>query len=176
MRKARAPCVSSRSDLSNVRRDYFSIGEGVYAGKSASVTARSRIASWLAKPLPTYKAAVSLTFQKGARKLQTPVGEIDAKTQPANPIPNGIHPIQMPDFPHSLGSGYRTRAQKAMTWFYLGAGDAVPGNNDRYLHPGSVSAGCVTVTDVESRDALYQSLILARATGGRNVGTIRVED
>ena len=67
-------------------------------------------------------------------------------------------------------------ASKAMAWFYLGTGNAKPGDNDRYLHPGRVSAGCVTVTEVSKWDSLYAVLILSRATGGKDVGTITVQD
>jgi hypothetical protein len=62
-----------------------------------------------------------------------------------------------------------------MTWFYLGTGNAIAGRNDRYLHPGRISAGCVTVTDLSKWDSLYAVLILSRATGGKNVGTINVQ-
>ena len=107
----------------------------------------------------------------------TPGGTFSATTDPHNPLPNGQHAIQIPDFPHDLGRGYvGPGATKAMTWFHLGEGVAVPGNEgrDRYLHPGRISAGCLTVTEVRNWDALYNSLILARAGDGRNVGYVAV--
>jgi hypothetical protein len=156
-------------------RDYFRIEEGVYQGKNASVAARSSSTSWLGKPLPIYRGPALLTFKKGAGKLSTPIGELTANTDGSNPIANGSHPIQLPDFPHDLGRGYLSQASKAMTWFYLGSGNAIPGNNDRYLHPGRISAGCVTVTDIAKWDSLYDVLILSRAPGGRNAGTITVQ-
>lgn len=92
----------------------------------------------------------------------------------ANPIANDTHPIQLPDFPHDLGRAYLVSASKALTWFYLGIGNAVPGNNDRYLHPGRISADCVTVEDIGKWDELYNVLILSR-DGSRNVGSVNVQ-
>ena len=68
-----------------------------------------------------------------------------------------------------------SQASKAMTWFHLGTGRVVQGNNARYLHPGRESDGCVTVTDVRYWDRLYEALILAREAGERTIGTIRIE-
>ncbi len=156
-------------------RDYFKIEEGAYKGKNASVSQNSGSASWLGKPLPTYRGPVNMTFKKGEGKLMTPVGTLRATTDPSNPIPNGQHPVQLPAFPHDLARGYVSKSSKAMTWFYLGTGNAIPGRNDRYLHPGRISAGCVTVTDLYKWDSLYAILILSRATGGKNIGTINVQ-
>lgn len=155
-------------------RDYFRIEEGAYLGKNASVAQKTASSSWLGKPLPAYRGAANLKFIKGEGKLITPIGTLSATTEAANPIANGVHPIQLPAFPHDLARSYIPRASKAMTWFYLGTGNAIPGRNDRYLHPGRISAGCVTVTDLSNWDRLYNQLILSRAIGGRNVGTITV--
>lgn len=157
-------------------RDYFKIEEGVYKDKDASVSQKSGSLSWLAKPLPTYRGAVTLEFKKGEGKLISPIGTLTATTDPNNPIPNGRHSVQLPDFPHDLGRSYIIHTSKAMTWFYLGTGNAVPGRNDRFLHPGRISAGCVTVTDLSKWDSLYAVLILSRAIGGKNVGTITVQN
>lgn len=157
------------------KRDYFKIEEGVYKGLIASVSQKTGNSSWLAKPLPSYLGPVSLTFEKSKGKLETPIGSLSATTDASNPITNGAHPVQLPDFPHELGRTYISSASKAMTWFYLGTGNATPGN-DRYLHPGRISAGCVTVTDISKWDLLYAKLILSRAQGGKNVGTITVQE
>jgi len=157
------------------RRDYFEIKEGSHKGKQASVLQRSQTASWLGHPLPNYRAAVNLVFKKSEGTLTTPNGKLTAITDETNQIPNGTYPIQIPDFPHSIGRPYLSSTSKAMTWFYLGIGNAVPGQGDRYLHPGRVSAGCVTVTDLTKWDALYSVLILSRTYGGKNVGTLTVE-
>lgn len=84
--------------------------------------------------------------------MLTPIGSLRTKMDAANPIANDTHPIQLSDFPHDLGRAYLVSASKALIWFYLGIGNAVPGNNDRYLHPSRISAGCVTVEDIGKWD------------------------
>ena len=156
-------------------RDYFKIEEGVYKGKKASVSQRSETSSWLGYPQPAYKGPAILIFKKRKGKLVTPIGMLDATTDISNPINDGPYPIQLPGFPHDLARSYVPQASKAMTWFYLGTGHAVPGINDRYLHPGLISAGCVTVTDLSKWDMLYDTLILSRVPGGHDAGIITVQ-
>lgn len=155
-------------------RDNFEILEGVHKGKKASVSERGAEISWLGSPMPIYKSAVSLTFKISTSLLETPIGDVQAITDSINPIPPGIYPIQLPDFPHNLGEPYLDQATKALTWFYLGTGNAVQGKNDRYLHTGLGSEGCVTVKEIDKWDRLYKSLIRARALGGKKIGTINV--
>lgn len=157
-------------------RDFFDILEGVHQASNASVSNKNGVDSWLGSPRPTYKGSVALNFKKSSGKMETPVGILNTTTDRSNPIRSGVHPIQLPDFPHDLGRPHLAMASKAMTWFYLGIGNAVPENDDRYLHPGRISAGCVTVEDLSSWDRLYAVLILSRAPGGRNVGTLTVTD
>lgn len=75
--------------------------------------------------------------------------------------------------PDNLGMGYLGQTPYAKNWFYLGTGNAVPGNNDRYLHTGRVSAGCITV-EPASWTALYRHLILSRSGNDKTVGTVTV--
>lgn len=149
-------------------RDFFSVLEGVERGKHFSVKSGN-----LKVGSPGYRAAAVLQFNLGRESLSYPGGEVKAITHSRNPIPAGVHPIQLPDFPHSLGMGYMSQSTYAKSWFYLGQGNAVPGNNDRYLHPGSVSAGCITV-DPSEWTRLYQYLILCRSGDGKTVGTVTV--
>ena len=59
-----------------------------------------------------------------------------------------------------------------MNWFFLGVGNASYGN-DRYLHTGSISAGCVTVEPSNWED-IYKYLILSRQGDNTNVGIITI--
>ena len=149
-------------------RDYFTVLEGVHAGKSFSV-----LAGYLQQGNPGYKPAANLHFNIGKQLLNFPGGQVKAITSPQNPITPGSHPIQIPDFPHDLGIPHLAQSPYAKNWFYLGHGAATPGNNDRYLHTGRVSAGCVTV-DPASWTVLYRSLILCRSGNGPTVGAINV--
>ncbi len=149
-------------------RDYFVVQEGVERGSSFSVKAGN-----LKAGNPGYRAPANLEFSLSRETLFFLGGQVKAITHSRNPIPLGIHPIQMPDFPHSLGEGYIGQSRYSKTWFYLGHGHAVRGNNDRYLHPGSVSAGCITV-DPQMWTSLYQYLIRCRSGNAKTVGSISV--
>jgi hypothetical protein len=149
-------------------RDHFKVSEGVESGKLFSVVQGS-----LKSGSPAYKSAASLNYNLSKQELTYPGGKVSAVTYDRNPILPGTHPIQIPDFPHQLGASYVSRSRYAKTWFYLGNGVAIPGSNDRYLHTGSMSAGCVTV-DPDSWTALYQFLILCRSGNGKTVGSITV--
>jgi hypothetical protein len=154
--------------LSQDGRDYFVVQEGVERGSRFSVKAGN-----LKVGNPGYRTAASLEFSLSREVLTFFGGQIKAITHSRNPIPIGIHPIQMPDFPHRLGGGYMGQSSYSKTWFYLGYGYAVRGSNDRYLHPGSVSAGCITV-DPSMWTALYQYLVRCRSGNAKTVGNVVV--
>ncbi|NRF69436.1 hypothetical protein HLB44_20760 [Aquincola sp. S2] len=149
-------------------REYFVVREGSHRGQACSVVAGN-----LKFGNPGYRAAARVEFSLSRQLLSFPGGQARAITDAANPIPLGTHPIQLPDFPHELGAGYMSQSRFAMTWFYMGRGPAVRGRNDRYLHTGRVSAGCVTV-DPSDWTALYQALILSRNNDGATLGSIAV--
>lgn len=149
-------------------RDFFIVKEGIESGNRFSVKT-----GHLQPGTPAYRAAANLQFSLGRKLLTYPGGQVTAHTHERNPIPVATHPVQIPDFPHPLGTGYIDKTPYAKNWFYLGHGHAIPGNNDRYLHPGSVSAGCITV-DPSGWTQLYQYLILCRRGDGKTVGTVTV--
>ena len=149
-------------------RDYFKVSEGPEAGGNFSVKEQN-----LSKSSPAYLSGAVLQFSISKKTLEYNAAIIPAFTDSTNPVPEGNHPIQIPDFPHSLGSSYISGSKYAKNWFYLGVGNAVARNNDRYLHPGRASAGCVTV-DVASWTALYEYLIRCRSGNGKDVGRITV--
>lgn len=155
-------------DGSDGSREFFTVQEGIERGKKFSAKP-----SYLKAGNPGWRTAASLQFSVGMERLIFPGGQIRAITHARNPIRAGTHPIQLPDFPHGMGAIYSDQSPYAKTWFYLGQGHAVPGNNDRYLHPGSVSGGCITV-DPSEWTALYRYLILCRRGDGATMGTIAV--
>ena len=87
---------------------------------------------------------------------------------PSNPPPTGTHDLEIPDEVHSLGSSYLSSSKYATTWFRIGH------SGDRYLHPGNVSLGCVTVTALDQWTNIYNYLIGRRKGDGRSVGTIQI--
>lgn len=150
-------------------RDYFKALEGVERGKAFSVKQGN-----LKSGTPAYKSAARIEFQLATETLSYLGKKVKAITaEGAFAIPTGNHPIQIPDFPHPLGVGYLGQTPYAKSWFYLGRGAAIPGINDRYLHTGRVSLGCVTV-DPSGWTELYRYLILCRSGDEKTVGSIIV--
>jgi hypothetical protein len=110
-------------------------------------------------------AAITCKFDYAAGEFwYGGAGPVAAKTDPTNPVPKGTHDIELPDFQHHLGSGY---GDFATTWFRLGH------SGDRYLHPGSESLGCATVTDTTEWPNIWRALITARKDE-RSVGELEV--
>lgn len=82
-------------------RDFFTVLEGVHRGKRASVTAGNL--SPAAMPL---RKAARLVFNKSKGTLTCGDVQLRAMTAPQNPVPDGEHPLQIPDFPHQGGRNY----------------------------------------------------------------------
>lgn len=156
--------------LTKDNRDYFTVLEGVEKNKKFSVKIGN-----LKTGIPSYRPPARLTFSISKNKLNFPGGEIKAITVVRNPPPIGILPIQIPDFPHIMGTSYQVDSIYAKSWFHLGHGHAVPGNNgaDRYMHTGMESAGCITV-EPQGWTRLYEYLILCRGNDGKTVGSVTV--
>jgi hypothetical protein len=148
-------------------RDYFTAQEGIERGNSFSVKAGNLKTGNLSY-LPAH-----LEFSRSRKQLLYPCGRITAITSTENPISLGFHPIQIPDFPHESGLDYLVKSRYAKTWFYLGHGKAVKGRNDRYLHPGTASDGCITV-EPSQWTFFYQYLIRCRSGNEKTVGIVFV--
>lgn len=149
-------------------RDSFTVLEGVERNKKFSV-----ITGNLKNDRPGYRLAANLQFSLSKQLLTFHGGQVKAITDPSQPIPLGPHPVQIPDFPHEKGALYLGQTPYAKNWFYLGQGNAVPGSNDRYLHTGLGSLGCITV-EPTGWTRLYQYLILCRRGDGKTVGMVTV--
>ena len=139
-----------RLEESKNGRDYFTILEGVYKNQKASV-----IQGYL-KRNPNYKQQIKLIYYKNRQILKIDGRNDEYRAVMDNPLPNGIYIIELPDYPHDLGRPYLSKAKRALTWFRI----RVEGG--RYLHTGSRSAGCLTVTNVEKWDSLYDTINLVQ--------------
>ncbi|UPK41170.1 hypothetical protein [Paenibacillus pabuli] len=152
-------------------REHFKIIEGAYLGKEGSVKLKEDGSSYLANGDPKLPAA-KVHFVIENKKLWYEdggwIGPIDAKTHPDNKVPVGIHDIEIPDNPHKVPEDYMQKSIFAKTWFRISH------SGDRYLHTGSVSAGCVTVTDIPKWTDLYNYLIARRKGDSKSIGEIHV--
>jgi hypothetical protein len=169
-------------------RDSIVPQEGKYKGQAASVTSgyltdlkhgpKAQVTFYLKGNVLIWPGGPALKIENGVA-----TGGLKAFTSSSNKIPTGTWDIEIPDFPHSLGSGYTSYASHAKTWFRI----ASSGSNDRFIHPGTVSLGCATIgvegdktsdagkAALKAYEQLYAYLISRRKSPGI-VGTLTVAD
>jgi len=164
--------------ITSAGREGFEILEGRWKGENASVKKKGfSIWDWdgsyfepsahTGRGCP-HKKSADLVFHRKSEELEIPgIGKVKAITHSGNPVPLGTFDLEIPYEPHGLGSSYTGNAQYAKTWFRIGH------SGDRFLHPGSASAGCITVTEVKKGDGIYKKLIVARKDS-QNVGTVKI--
>lgn len=119
-----------------------------------------------------------IEFERDSYKLKFGnSGWIHAASDPSNLIPKGTYDLWLPDYPHTIGDAYLGDTPYATVWFRIGNE-----SSDRYLHVGSISAGCVTVgerdtggSQIDRRkwDSIYNYLI-KRRSANKFVGKIKV--
>ncbi len=148
-------------------REYFVVLEGRMKGQRASISLGGDKESRLRGEQP-HTQAVRLKYSLSKQTLST---EDDSRTyaaiSTATPIAPGLYDLEIPDAPHRGGVFYPA-APHARVWFRIGH------KGDRYLHPGTRSAGCVTVLETARWEELYALLIGARKGDGISVGTLHV--
>lgn len=159
-------------------REYGQVTEGTYSGSSFDVKSGNLVASFdrtdslqvqfdraLSPKIidgAAYDYELVLKFTKGG--TDETIGPYPATTDSGNPVPAGNHEIEIADYPHDLGSSY---GAFGTVWPRLGH------SGDRYIHPGRVSAGCITCTPNNWVD-IYQALNVARLGDGLSVGRLKV--
>lgn len=148
-------------------REYFKILEGRNIDKTASVKLKGMNQSYFGIAVQT--KSVSLKFDRNKKKLWYGLNSVaDAKTDSHNPVPAGTYNIEIPYEVHTLAAHYSAHSVFATTWFRIGH------SGDRFIHPGRISAGCITVTDFTKWTDIYNHLIKARKGDMKSVGTIEV--
>jgi hypothetical protein len=152
-------------------RDYFKVNEGKKKDETGSVTLKEDGSSYLVDPVAPTSFAATVKFKRTTNQLwYGDSGPIDAVTDPDNKVPLGTFDLEIPYEVHSGGASYEDRSIFAKTWFRIGH------SGDRFLHPGSVSAGCITVTDIPKWNDIYNYLINARKGDGKSVAVVEVID
>ncbi|MBU2081834.1 hypothetical protein KKH14_00125 [Patescibacteria group bacterium] len=152
------------------KREYFTILEGAYRNKLASVKLKKDGASHLISNIQ-HKPEVRATYSISKKTLTLVDGKIYSAADYKNELwKKGLYDIEIPDYPHSGGVRYEKQAPKAKTWFRIGHG------GEKYLHTGAVSRGCLTVTETIRWDKIYDALIRARKPDFMSVGVLEVID
>lgn len=156
-------------ERADARREYFTILEGPYRGRLASVKFRTDGSSHFISDIehePMVRVAYSISqkiFILKGKKYKT----ID---YPKTPWKKGLYDIEIPDYPHEGGRNYLKQSKRAMTWFRIGHG------GERYLHTGGRSLGCITVIETTRWMEIYNVLIKARKDDSMNVGVLEMVD
>lgn len=154
---------------SDRKREYFTILEGPYHGKDASVKLRDDGFSQFISGIE-HEPVISVEYSISQKIFIINGKKYKADDYPGSPWQKGIYDIEIPDYPHRGGDRYLDRARLARIWFRIGH------NGERYLHTGSISLGCMTITEVEKWDALCKILLKARKGDFISVGILEVID
>lgn len=152
-------------------RDYFRILEGVYMTRKGSVIVKSEENSYLlAGNFHTDSAYI--TYSKSQKALSVNGKNYKAIEHPSTPWKKGKYDIEIADTAHKGGEGYIDKAPKAKVWFRISHNY----KEERYIHTGQRTAGCITLTEHEKWDEVYQVLIRARKGDLKSVGILEVID
>ena len=136
-------------------REYFNILEGRFRGRKASVGLEDGKSHLSRKG--EHKGPARLVFDQKAEKLSIDgLGIYNADMDGNNPLPPGRYALEIPDEPHRRGEIYMEYSKYAKTWFRIGH------QGSRFLHVGSASGGCITVTDKKKWTEIYDFLIRSR--------------
>lgn len=157
-----------KTELTDNKREYFTILEGSYRGQRASVILRSDGSSQFTTGVK-YEPAARIRYSISKKTLTLKGKEYKADDDPKNPWKKGIYDIEIPDHPHRGGLRY-PEAERGTVWFRIGH------SGERYLHPGIVSAGCISIIETDRWMEIYNALIKARKGDFMSVGMLEVVD
>lgn len=151
------------------RREYFTILEGAYRNKRASVKIENDDSSNLISGVQHESEARAL--YSISQKILTLNGKTYKTVDYKNATwKKGLYDIEIPDYPHSGGARYEKQAPRAKTWFRIGH------SGERYLHTGGRSLGCITVIETTRWPEIYNALIKARKGDFMSVGILGIID
>ena len=143
-------------------RDFFEILEGPYAGQIGAL-ALGYLES------KTWGGPVDIVFDENTGKVDYGAGQADATMQ-RNPRTNDpllslgqSYNLKLPDHPHSDSYGAYSGV-----WFRVNGGP----QGDEYFHAGSVSWGCISVTETSKWPEIYDHVINKRRDN-QHVGTVK---
>lgn len=156
-------------DSKDEDREHFTIAEGALKNLRASVALGDNGKSRFSKINP-HKKPISATYSI-SKKILT----INRKKYTAVDYPNalwtkGFYDIEIPDYPHTGGLNHIGNAPHATIWFRIGH------ENDRYIHTGERSLGCITIIEKNRWEELFLFLISARKGDGINIGILKIID
>lgn len=127
-------------------REYFEILEGPYKGVKASVRQKALGQSYLLAKLGHSPGGLVQFDRKSQSLYFGGRGPFNAFSgggfQGFTPVSQGSHQLSIPPYPaRATRQAYGRWTRYHRTWFRIG----VDINGSRFLHPGAISEGCVTV-------------------------------
>lgn len=156
----------------DAKRQHFLITEGSWRGIMASVEIQKDGTSYL-ESINKQIDPVHLIYSRSQKilKFKNEIYQVRGYENDPQPWRNTLYDIEIPDYYHKGGRYYLDRAQLAPVWFKT----THPSGN-RYVHPGTYSLGCVTLTEIERWDELCKIFMRARKGDGKSIGVLEVID
>lgn len=152
-------------------REYFTILEGPYKDQKASVSLDNENNNNSRLLIDVkHEPLIHLQYSISKKKLIIDSKEYKATDYPESPLKKGWYDIELPDYPHPGGQYYLNMSSRAKTWFRIGHA------GERYLHTGSRSLGCITITEIEKWNEIYNKLIKTRKEDFLSVSVLEVID
>jgi hypothetical protein len=171
--------------LNGKKRDYFIPYEGIHKDREMSVTRKSDGGSYLVTGYILGPAKIifnpvkaNLWYGEGSARVG-PIFAQGSTIQGVAPLRDGVYELSVPDEPHldpryPNYQRYLAQSSYARVWYPIPADQNRDGIDDeRFLHCGDASAGCVTVRDVPQWTGIYKYLYNRRLRDGV-IGTITV--
>jgi hypothetical protein len=152
-------------------REYFTILEGLYRNQKASVSLDN--ANDNSSRLLTdvkHEPLIKLQYSISQKKLIIGNKKYKAADHAETPWKKGWYDLELPDCPHLGGQYYLDISSRAKTWFRIGH------EGEKYMHTGRVSLGCITITEVEEWNEIYDKLIKMRKGDFVSVSVLEVID
>lgn len=159
-----------QSEYTERGREYFTILEGPYKNQKASVSLDNENNNSRLLTDIKYDPLINLQYSISQKKLIIDNKKYKATDHAETPWKKGWYDIELPDYPHPGGQHYLDMSSRARTWFRIGH------EGERYLHTGRVSLGCITITEIEKWNGIYNKLIKARKEDFLSIGTLEVID
>lgn len=150
-------------------REYFTILEGLYKDQKASVSLDENMESRLLSKTE-HEPLINLQYSISRKVLSINNKKYQTTDYAGSQWKKGWYDIELPDYPHKDPRNYVNISSRFKTWFRIGH------EGEKYLHTGRVSLGCVTITEVEKWNEIYNKLIKARKGDFLSVGVLEVID
>lgn len=149
-------------------REYFKILEGSYKDQKASIELNDN-KSWFLTDIE-HQPPIHLKYSISQKALYIGNSKYQATDHTDSPWKKGWYDIELPDYPHKDYRDYVKISSRFKTWFRIGH------DGERYLHTGRASLGCITITEIEKWNEIYNKLIKARKGDFISVGVLEVID